>query len=94
MKMPTILLAIAVVALACERGQPAEPLDDDIDACKPACDKLRTLGCPEGQPNLRGQTCERSCASAIAMRPLPLVCWAEAQNVVAAKTCGSLRCVR
>jgi len=38
---------------------PIEP--NDTENCPAACEKLRELGCPEGQPLEDGTTCEKFC---------------------------------
>lgn len=63
------------------------------EACDRACLRLRELHCPEGEGSVSGETCRRTCLRASALRPLPLLCWADAGTVASAKGCGSLRCV-
>lgn len=63
-------------------------------ACSSACTNLRRIGCPEGSGAITGETCERRCVIGLELRSLPLACWAEADNVVSARSCGSLRCLR
>lgn len=78
------------------------PLRDPVDvwpdypasAIGEACEGLRRVGCPEGFGSVNGATCERTLATATELRPLPVVCWAQARDAAAAKSCGSLRCVR
>lgn len=38
---------------------PVEP--DDTDKCPAACERLRALGCEEGEPLSDGTTCEKFC---------------------------------
>ncbi len=59
-----------------------------------ACANLRRIGCPEGHGSLGGVTCAEIVIRANALRQLPLECWIGAPDVVAAKGCGSLRCVK
>lgn len=97
MKTGIFFLALAIVGACVERG-PREPSDDldggnRYDACKLPCANLRRLHCPEGERSISGYSCETNCTNATALRPLPLKCWAQAETVVAAKSCGSLRCV-
>lgn len=96
--MRYVLLALAALTACIERGPlPPSPQPDEadsVDACKPSCAKLRTLGCSEGFASISGNSCERTCAKALELRDLPLRCWAESATVAEAKACGSLRCVR
>lgn len=90
--------AFVLLLVACHQTQPVEPepapVVGDAGACPAACSNLRKLGCPEGQGAISGESCERRCAVALELRGLPLDCWAHASDVVAAKSCGSLRCVK
>jgi len=98
--MRYVLVVLAVLVLACERTSvtpaPVMPNDDEdtVDACKPACQTLRTLSCPEGFNSVSNTSCEATCARALQLRALPLECWAEARSVVELRSCGSIRCVR
>jgi hypothetical protein len=95
----SVILAVAVSASACALFAPRQPDPlpnyDANDACAVACEALRSLHCPEGQGNaISGELCTVICVRSIALRPLPLGCWSRAQDVVAARSCGSLRCVQ
>ncbi len=93
--MRTALLLL--VLTGCPLHNPAPtPIDPPYpaSAVSEACDGLRRVKCPEGFGSVTGATCERTLAVAVELRPLPLDCWARAIDVVAAKSCGSLRCVR
>lgn len=93
--MRTLIIAAVAVLAACPPPPPEPPMSDDlmVDA-DAACSNLRRLGCPEGHGSLAGLSCAVIVVRASGLRPLPLACWANAQNVVDAKACGSLRCVR
>lgn len=92
------LLGFAVLTACLEHGplppSPQPDQSDAIDACKPACQQLRFLGCPEGSPSVSGNACEATCARALELRDLPLRCWADADSVAELRACGSIRCVR
>lgn len=49
--------ALTLLLLACE---PAYPRPDA--GCARACENLRALGCPEGEPTPDGATCETWCS--------------------------------
>lgn len=96
MRTGTLLLVLAVIGACVERG-PLSPSDDlDIgnryDSCRIPCENFRRFRCAEGEHSIDGHSCETNCASAL--RPLPLKCWAQAETVTEAKSCGSLRCVQ
>jgi len=67
--MKRFFLIIAFVALAAftlgsncgVRPQPAPVPPKDTADCPAACEKLRALGCPEGDPLEDGTTCEEFC---------------------------------
>lgn len=100
--MRALVVVVAILALGCQTAPPAEPVYPpappfvgDVDAaCASACSNLRRLGCPEGSGAISGETCDRRCVVAMELRSMPLECWTRAESVVAAKSCGSLRCVR
>lgn len=93
---------LALALIACEPPtidpltpiQPPTHVEELEAACSGACVNLRRIGCPEGQGAISGETCERRCAIASELRSIPLSCWAASADVVAARSCGSLRCVR
>jgi hypothetical protein len=89
--------ALLLVLAGCPLHNPAPtPIDPPYpaSAISEACESLRRVGCPEGFGSVTGATCERTLALADDLRPLPVVCWAQAKDQVAAKSCGSLRCSR
>lgn len=63
-------------------------------ACDRACARLRAIGCPEGSGSMGGEPCTITCQRAVGVRPLPIVCWADAGSSAEAKACGGLRCIR
>jgi nitrous oxide reductase accessory protein NosL len=98
--MRTLFVALLVAACGPVPVDPLSPppspthIEDVESACSSACVNLRRVGCPEGQGAISGETCERRCAIASELRSMPLACWAKAADVVAARSCGSIRCVR
>lgn len=67
----------------------------DVDiGCSRACTNLRRLTCPEGLGSIGGETCERRCVIGMELRNMPLDCWSKADDVMVAKGCGQLRCIR
>lgn len=102
--MRFVALVLAFVIVGCPLRDPvdvepvyppAPPFSGNVDdSCSSACMNLRRLGCPEGSGAISGETCERRCVVAMALRAMPLECWIKAEDVVAAKSCGSLRCIR
>lgn len=64
------------------------------EQCADACANLRDLGCPEGSGSAKGEPCSTTCYRAASLRPLPLLCWADAGAPSDARACGALRCVR
>jgi hypothetical protein len=79
--MKRILLIIAILFVAgisfgakCGVKPAPTPVEPkDTADCPAACEKLRELGCPEGQPLEDGTTCEKFCIdtqqSGHALRP-------------------------
>jgi hypothetical protein len=67
-------LFIAAVSFGATCRPPPVPIEpmDTVD-CPAACEKMRSLGCPEGQPLADGTTCEKFCKdtqkSGHALRP-------------------------
>jgi len=56
------ILFVAGVALGSTCHPPPTPVEPkDTADCPAACEKLRELGCPEGQPLEDGTTCEAFC---------------------------------
>jgi len=92
--MRYVLVMLAALVVACERGPVTPDEDRPRDACKAACQTLRNLSCPEGFHSVSNVSCESTCARAIQLRSLPLACWAEAHDVAELRSCGSIRCVR
>src|SRR5215831_4543069 len=93
----SLALLFGLCLVGCPLHNPAPtPVDPPYPAtaAAEACEALRRVGCPEGFGSVDGATCERTLALASELRPLPVVCWARASDSVAAKSCGSLRCVR
>ncbi len=98
-----LVFLLAVALIGCPLRDPVDvhpdypplpPFSGNVDAaCEAACTNLRRLGCPEGYGAVSGETCERRCIVAMELRTMPLDCWTRADNVVLAKSCGSLRCV-
>lgn len=96
-------LVAAGSILACEELFPSpvtpdttQPVygDELAKACGSACERLRTLSCPEGTGSLGGESCAVTCMRASTLRPLPLACWADAGDVATLRSCGSVRCIR
>lgn len=58
-----VLLAATQLAAHCENPGPGPaPHDAGTPAdCRSACDRLRALKCPEGEPTAKGSTCEAVC---------------------------------
>lgn len=83
-------LAVLLLLAACSPAPEAPPADP---ACPSACARLRALGCPEGQGAKGGESCESICERTRQHRTLPLSCWAGAETVAVAKSCGALRCL-
>ena len=46
---------------ACPKSGPTPHVPDDTDQCPAACERLRELGCEEGDPLEDGTTCEVFC---------------------------------
>jgi len=60
----TMILACTLVAAHCEDVVQPGPAPHDAGTpadCKTACDHLRALKCPEGEPTPKGATCETVC---------------------------------
>lgn len=71
-----LVIAAAMTVMGSKCGvqpQPAPVPPKDTADCPAACEKLRELGCPEGQPLEDGTTCEKFCKdtqdSGHALRP-------------------------
>jgi len=63
MRSPVIaLLALLSACLASPPDPPAPPLPPPVAGCTRACDRLRELGCPAGEPTPDGVPCENVCA--------------------------------
>lgn len=57
-----ILISLLCLPLAgCPKPTPVPNPPPDTDKCPAACEKLRSLGCEEGQPLEDGTTCEQFC---------------------------------
>lgn len=89
-----IVLAASLTACGLFAPKPTEPSWEVADACSVACDSLRSVGCPEANGSLGGQSCQAVCIKASDLRPLPLGCWSRAKDAAEARGCGSLRCVK
>lgn len=97
-----IIVALLVGCYDVNKAPPVEPdypplprfTGDVQSGCASACNNLRRVGCPEGSGAVTGETCERRCVVGMELRSMPLECWTKAEDAVAAKSCGSLRCVR
>lgn len=80
-----LLVAVALALTACELPPPQPPT---VDGCAAACENLRRLGCPEGQPTDAGESCEQVCDNAQASpAPLPTACVARAASCDEAAQC-------
>ena len=71
-----VLAAVAALSMGstCRTKPSPAPIEPkDTADCPAACEKLRALGCPEGQPLEDGTTCEKFCQdtqeSGHALRP-------------------------
>lgn len=95
--MLTRSIAISILVSGCSILTPTKPIEppyvEVTDDCGRSCANLRTIGCPEGQGSL-AESCSVVCLRASQLRELPLACWTAAKDVVAARSCGSLRCIR
>lgn len=75
MKRLFIIALFIMAAVACNgwKPPPAPVPPKDTEDCPAACEKLRSLGCPEGEPLEDGTTCEVWCKqtqdSGHALRP-------------------------
>lgn len=56
--MRALLIALALAGCG---GTTPEPAVVDIDACQAACENLRRLECPAGEPTPNGAPCETVC---------------------------------
>ena len=61
--MRYLALAITILLLSCGGLRPIPlPIDPgDSDQCAPACARMESLGCPEGQPLSDGTSCTQFC---------------------------------
>ncbi len=94
--MRYILLALAILVLACEHGNTAPAIDpsDEAVVAEDVCANMRRVGCPEGHGGIGGTSCAVILERAMKLRQLPLACWAGAHDVAEMRACGSIRCVR
>jgi hypothetical protein len=98
--MRFILSAAFIIALVgCPLRDPV-PVEPDYppspvgaDLAERACENLRRLGCSEGHGALGGTPCSVVIQRAAELRGVPVKCWADAETAVAARGCGSLRCL-
>lgn len=57
-----ILAAFTLSGATCQLRPPPVPIEPtDTNMCPSACENLRKLGCPEGNPLEDGTTCETFC---------------------------------
>ena len=89
----TLALLVGCPAPGPEPYTPPPPLIFDGGDVASACSALRFVGCPEGDGS-RSAPCETVLARAVELRPLPLACWARAEDAAQARACGQLRCIR
>lgn len=64
MKKLSLLLSTLAIFLLTASSCPPTPTPhppEDTDKCPAACERLRELGCPEGEPLEDGTTCEDFC---------------------------------
>lgn len=94
MKTAAPLLLVALLGSCRPAAQP--PPDVDVDAedarvspCARACERLHSLGCPEGEPSRNGTSCLEVCRTAGVLVNAP--CVARAPNVDAVHACN-VRC--
>ena len=86
--------AALLVLIACRA--PSSPTPSPQDATPPvdagpldaACERLRALGCPEGQPTPAGRACSDHLRDLDALVPVPAACLAAAKSKDAARACG------
>lgn len=94
MRASSLVLLVLVTCTPLPASDLEPRTENSPEACELACERLRSLGCPEGSGSLSGESCMRVCLRASTLRALPVSCWAEASTVAAARACGSLRCLR
>jgi hypothetical protein len=118
--LPPFLLASVVATCLARQPVPVEapideppaPLDPFPDASDngletaigTACRRLRELGCPEGSPNLKGQTCFRIMTIAASYAPtgpdggriglFPSQCIFESSSIEQVRLCGNASMIR
>lgn len=90
-----VTLTVHAIACCTPAVSPA-PVDRDGrgTALGKACEHLRALGCPEGQPNRRGRTCFETMTSAAKVAPVPDACLHDAPTQDAVRSCGTVDTVR
>lgn len=89
------LFLVAIAACLPRPVSDVEPARENTpEACELACERLKAIGCPEGDGSLSGEPCTRVCLRAASLRALPLACWAGAPSASDARACGALRCRR
>ena len=91
-----LMLAVVLTGLVgCPKPMPPpvppDPGDGGAATCETACDRLRQLGCPAGQPTPKGVPCETVCRNIVESG---VIDW-DVQCVARALTCGATdRCAR
>jgi hypothetical protein len=63
-------------------------------ACQQACAVLAWLGCPEGTPTPKGETCDVTCtkSQAVPNIALPTSCVARARTIADVRRCTGVTC--
>jgi hypothetical protein len=62
--LATVVIACFQLAAHCDGNPPPPPAPHDAGTpadCTAACEHLRALKCPEGEPTAKGATCEDVC---------------------------------
>lgn len=77
---------------ACPPAPPATPPASAKTTAGRACDALRRLQCPEGEPTRSGASCEQVWAKAEELQPMPAECVATAATIEQVRACGLVRC--
>jgi hypothetical protein len=84
--MKTLLLVAALSTAWCSNPGPPTPIDPEprppaTASCASMCDRMRSLGCEEGEPTEGGASCEMYCENAQASpSPLPVACMTQVRS--------------
>lgn len=86
------LLPLLPLLTACPTPAPTQPQSSAKTPAGRACDVLRRLKCPEGEPTRSGASCEQVWAKAEELQAMPAECVATAATLEQVRACGLVRC--